>query len=45
MDRVVGFAHDDTPQVKLDKLDDVRAQTATSQEDAALLAENAVAAE
>ena len=39
MERAAGFVHDDTPQAKLDKLDDVLAKTATSQEDAALLAE------
>ena len=39
MERAAGFAHDDTPQAKLDKLDAVLAQTATSQQDAALLAE------
>jgi class 3 adenylate cyclase len=39
MERAAGFLHDDTPQAKLDKLDDVLAQTATLQEHAALLAE------
>ncbi|MFB9265049.1 AAA family ATPase [Bradyrhizobium erythrophlei] len=39
MDRAAGFAHDDTPQAKLDKLDAVLAQTSTSTEDAALFAE------
>jgi predicted ATPase len=39
MERTAGFAHDDTARAKLDKLDAVLAQTATSQEDAALLAE------
>ncbi len=39
MERAAGFAHDDTPQVKLDKLDVVLAQTATSPQDAALFAE------
>jgi class 3 adenylate cyclase/tetratricopeptide (TPR) repeat protein len=39
MERAAGFAHDDTPQGKLDKLDAVLAQTATSIEDAALIAE------
>ncbi len=39
MERAAGFAHDDTPQVKLDKLDVVLAQTAISPQDAALFAE------
>ena len=39
MERAAGLAHDDAPQAKLDKLDAVLAQTATSPEDAALLAE------
>ena len=39
MERAAGFAHDDTPQAKLDKLDDVLAKTTTMQDDAALLAE------
>ena len=39
MERAAGLAHDDTTQVKLDKLDAVLAQTATSIEDAALFAE------
>jgi class 3 adenylate cyclase/predicted ATPase len=39
MERAAGFAHDDTPQGKLDKLDAVLAQTATPIEDAALIAE------
>ena len=39
MERAAGLAHDDKPQVKLDKLDAVLAQTSTSPEDAALLAE------
>jgi class 3 adenylate cyclase len=39
MERAAGFLHDDTPQAKLDKLDDVLAQTATSKQDAALFAE------
>ena len=39
MERAAGFAHDDTPQAKLDKLDAVLAQTSTSKEDAALFAE------
>jgi class 3 adenylate cyclase/predicted ATPase len=39
MERAAGLAHDDKPQVKLDKLDAVLAQTSTSTEDAALFAE------
>jgi class 3 adenylate cyclase len=39
MERAAGFAHDGTPQAKLNKLDDVLATTTTVQEDAALLAE------
>ena len=39
MERAAGLAHDDTPQTKLDKLDAVLAQTATSIQDAALFAE------
>jgi class 3 adenylate cyclase/predicted ATPase len=39
MERAAGLAHDDTPQTKLDKLDALLAQTATSVEDAALFAE------
>jgi predicted ATPase len=39
MERAAGFAHDDTPQTKLDKLDAVLAQTSTSKQDAALFAE------
>src|SRR5215468_4995611 len=38
-ERVAGFAHGDTPQTKLDKLDALLAQTATSRQDAALFAE------
>src|SRR6478672_4985311 len=38
-ERAAGFAHGDTPQTKLDKLDALLAQTSTSREDAALLAE------
>jgi len=37
--RAAGFAHGDTPQTKLDKLDALLAQTATSRQDAALMAE------
>ena len=39
MERAAGFAHDDTTQAKLDKLDAVLAQTSTSSQDAALFAE------
>jgi class 3 adenylate cyclase len=39
MEHAAGFAHGDTPQAKLDKLDAVLAQTSTSTEDAALFAE------
>ena len=39
MERAAGFAHDDTSQAKLDKLDAVLAQTSTSKQDAALFAE------
>ena len=39
MERAAGLAHDDTAQAKLDKLDAVLAQTATSAQDAALFAE------
>src|SRR5215471_9824811 len=39
MERAAGVAHDDTPQVKLDKLDVILAQTSTSKHDAALFAE------
>jgi class 3 adenylate cyclase len=35
-ERAAGFAHDDTPQTKLDKLDAVLADTSTRMEDAAL---------
>jgi class 3 adenylate cyclase/predicted ATPase len=38
-ERAAGFAHGDTLQTKLDKLDSLLAQTSTSREDAALLAE------
>jgi len=38
-ERAAGFAHGDAPQAKLDKLDALLAQTATSKQDAALLAE------
>jgi class 3 adenylate cyclase/predicted ATPase len=39
MERAAGFAHSDTSQAKLDKLDMLLAQTSTSIEDAALIAE------
>ena len=39
MERAAGFAHDDTPQAKLDKLDALLAQSFTSPTDAALIAE------
>jgi class 3 adenylate cyclase len=39
MERAAGLAHDDTPQVRLDKLDAVLAQTSTYKRDAALFAE------
>jgi class 3 adenylate cyclase/predicted ATPase len=39
MERAAGFAHDDTPQAKLDKLDTLLAQSFTPREDAALFAE------
>ena len=45
MERAAGFAHDDTAQAKLDKLDAVLAQTSTSKQDAALVRRDAVAAE
>jgi class 3 adenylate cyclase len=38
-ERAAGFAHSDTTQMKLDKLDALLAQTSTSKRDAALLAE------
>ena len=38
-ERAAGFAHGDTSQTKLDKLDALLAQTATSRQDAALFAE------
>jgi class 3 adenylate cyclase/predicted ATPase len=37
--RAAGLAHEDTSQAKLDKLDAVLAQTSTSRQDAALIAE------
>jgi class 3 adenylate cyclase/tetratricopeptide (TPR) repeat protein len=39
MERAAGYAHDDTAQAKLDKLDALLAQSFTSRVDAALLAE------
>jgi class 3 adenylate cyclase len=39
MERAAGFAHDDTSQSKLDKLDALLAQSSTPQQDAALLAD------
>jgi class 3 adenylate cyclase/predicted ATPase len=39
MERAAGLAHDDTAQARLDKLDALLAQTATSTQDAALFAE------
>jgi class 3 adenylate cyclase len=39
MQRAAGLAHDDTPRARLDKLDALLAQTSTSVEHAALLAE------
>jgi class 3 adenylate cyclase/predicted ATPase len=39
MERAAGLAHGDTTQTKLDKLDSLLAQTSTSAQDAALLAE------
>jgi predicted ATPase len=39
MERAAGLAHDDSPRAKLDKLDAMLAQNATSTEDAALFAE------
>ena len=39
MERAAGFAHDDTAQAKLDKLDALLAQSFTPRQDAALIAE------
>ena len=39
MERAAGFTHDDTAQAKLDKLDALLAQSFTTRQDAALLAE------
>jgi class 3 adenylate cyclase/predicted ATPase len=38
-ERAAGFAHGDTPQTKVDKLDALLAQSSTSRQDAALFAE------
>jgi hypothetical protein len=37
MERAAGFAHDDTAQAKLDKLDALLAQSFTPRQDAALM--------
>ena len=39
MERAAGILHNDNPKIKLDKLDGVLAQTSTSSQDAALLAD------
>ena len=39
MERAAGFAHDDAPETKLNKLDAVLSQTSTSKRDAALFAD------
>jgi energy-coupling factor transporter ATP-binding protein EcfA2 len=39
MERAAGFAHDDSPQAKLDKLDALLAQASTSNQDAPLFAD------
>jgi hypothetical protein len=39
IERAAGLAHNDAPQVRLDKLDAVLAQTSTSKQDASLFAE------
>ena len=39
MERAAGLAHDDTREARLDKLDALLAQTATTKQDAALFAE------
>jgi class 3 adenylate cyclase len=39
MERAAGFVHDDTARMRLDKLDAMLAQTSTSKQDAALVAE------
>jgi hypothetical protein len=39
MERAASLAHDDTPQAKLDKLDALLAQSSTSAQDAALIAD------
>ena len=45
MERAAGFAHNDAPQARLDKLDAVLALASTSVQDAALLSRDAVATE
>ena len=45
MERAAGFAHDDTAQAKLDKLDALLAQTSTSNAGCGTLCRDAVAAE
>ena len=45
MERAAGFAHDDTAQAKLDKLDALLAQTSTSKSGRGALCRDAVAAE
>ncbi len=39
LERAAGFTHDDAPKARLDKLDALLAQTATTAEDASLIAE------
>ncbi len=39
LERAAGFAHDDTPAARLNKLDALLAQTSTSREDAGLIAD------
>src|SRR6202007_1409832 len=39
MERAAGFAHDDTAQARLDKLDTLLAQSSASADDTSLLAE------
>jgi class 3 adenylate cyclase len=39
LERAAGFAHDDTPQARLDKLDALLTQTSTTAQDAALFAD------
>ena len=45
MERAAGLAHDDTPQARLDKLDALLAQTATSIAGRRVLCRDAVSAE